>query len=258
MIENKKNINYFFIFSILSMSIINYSNIFASEIKQAGVEYIVPAAGKITVDGDLKDWNKSGKVGPVTFDEESIEEYNTTFYAMYDKENLYVAAVIVEPHPPYNTNPLKGVGSWGGDAVCFRMSSDPTFSLPLQGLGIGQKKCDALFTASLWHNHLDKKDYWEGYYSIEASYKVTDYTGSEVKTLIHTENNGYTLEAKIPWKIINPKFQPKQGDRIALTWEVSIANMNPSEPKRAFQIFGNGGGARAFSDPNPWGIAEFK
>lgn len=257
MMDKKKTLS--IILSILAMAITNHSSILASEAKQSEiVEYIVPAPGKIKVDGDLKDWDKSRKIGPVTFDEESIEEYNATFYATYDKENFYVAAVIVEPHPPYNTNPLKGVGSWDGDAVCFRMSSDPTLPLPLQGMGVEQQKSDALFTASLWYNHLNKKDYWDAYYSVEKSYSVSDYTGLEVKTLISSDEHGYTLEAKIPWKIINPKFQPKPGDRIALTWEVSIADMNPSNPKRAFQIFGNGGGVRAFTDPSQWGVAEFK
>jgi hypothetical protein len=81
--------------------------------------------------------------------------------------------------------------------------------------------------------------------------------GIEAAAKAREDRRGYTLEAKVPWKLINPNFRPQPGDRIAFTWEVSIADDNPAEPRRIFQIFANGGGTWAFTTPGLWGEAVF-
>ncbi len=52
---------------------------------------IVPAPEEVVIDGDLTEWNQEGKLGPATFDPDSIDDFSATCYAMYDQENLYLA-----------------------------------------------------------------------------------------------------------------------------------------------------------------------
>jgi len=81
----------------------------------------------------------------------------------------------------------------------------------------------------------------------------------KAKIKVNLNEKGYTLEAKIPWNLIWPEMAPPQsGDQIAFTWEVSLASNNPSEPKRIFQIFANGGSANSFRSSSDWGLAIFK
>lgn len=227
---------------------------------KAGTEVIVPAPSKVVIDGDLKDWDKSGKVGPATFDEEVAEEYNGTFYLMYDKEHLYLAAEIIQPHPPYNTFPFRGVGAWNGDDLIIRMSSNPSLKVPIQMSQEEMAKSPDLFTADFWWNHQKKETYWDAYHGIrpDKTLRKEDMPGTEVAVEIREDGKGYTTEVKVPWKVINPNYTPKSGDRIAFTWEVSIGDNNQAEPKRIFQIFANGGGTWAFTNPTMWGEAVFK
>ncbi len=227
--------------------------------KDAPPMRIMPAPKAVAIDGALKDWNTSGKIGPVTFDEEMKDDYNGTFYAMYDADNLYLAATIVEPHLPFNTYPNRGIGAWNGDDLIIRMSSNPALPVPLQGSQESLKKCPDLFTADFWWNHLKKRTYWDGYLGMDGDHLTTEQMpGITVAVKPAKDGHGYTEEIKVPWKTINPAFHPKAGDQIALTWEVSLAGANPSEPTRAFQLFANGGGSWAFTSPNLWGKAVFK
>jgi len=235
--------------------------ILGEENVEVETQYILPAPKKVVIDGNIKEWDKKGKIGPVTFDEEVMEEYNGTFYLMYDKDFLYLAAVIVQLHPPYNTYPTRGIGSWDGDDVIIRMSSNPELKVPIQMSQEEAKDSKDLFTADFWWNHLKNKTFWHAFYGIEGYKKMIvmeELPGSEAVVKSRADGQGYTMEAKLPWKVINPNFYPKPGDRIAFTWEISISSDNPAEPKRIFQIFANGGGTWAFTTPHMWGVAVFK
>jgi hypothetical protein len=205
----------------------------------------------------LKDWNIAGKIGPVFFDEDAKDEYNGTFYAMYDHDNLFLAARIVEPHPPYNVFPTKGLGDWNGDAVVIRMSSNPALRFPVSMPDANTS--DDLFTASFWWNHLKKDAFWASYHGMcGPTLSKEQMPGVQTAVKIAADEKGYTMEARVPWKVINSRFHPKPGDRIAFTWEISISNASPAQPSRIFQLFANGGGVSGFRDPRGWGPAIFK
>ena len=217
---------------------------------------IMPAPAPVTIDGDLGEWNLEGKLGPETFDPDVKDDYNATCYAMWDADNLYLAAVIVEPHPPYNTFPVKGVGDWNGDDVIIRMSSNPARAWPIAGSPESFQKDPDLFTGSFWWNHLKKRTYWGCYHGMDIAEVVAEAgAGTQVAVKPAADGKGYTEEIKLPWKTINPNYHPRAGDRIAFSWEISVGSANPGEPGRAFQIFLNGGGSDAFRTPTLWGQA---
>jgi hypothetical protein len=218
---------------------------------------LMPAPAQVSMDGDLTGWNKDGKVGPLTFDPDSIEDYNATCYAMYDADYLYLAAVVVEPHPPYNTFPVRGVGAWNGDDVILRMSSNPARAWPLVGSPDSLKTDPDLFQGDFWLNPQKKRTYWDGYHGMGGPMLPDDqWTGTAVAVKLAADGKGYTEEIKIPWKTINPNFHPKAGDRIALSLDICMGNANPAEPARAFEIPVNGNGTD-FRNPGSWGQAVF-
>ena len=53
--------------------------------------HIVPAPGKVVIDGDLRDWDTSGEFFTFRFEEQK-DKYFLKGYMMYDAENLYIAA----------------------------------------------------------------------------------------------------------------------------------------------------------------------
>lgn len=222
---------------------------------------ILPALQPVVIDGDLDEWDKSGKVGPATFDEDVIDEYSATFYAMYDKDYLYLSAVILQPHPPYNLYPFKGMGPWDSDDVIIRMTSNPALDFPISLPKEVSDSSSDIFTADFWWNHEKKETYWDSYHGMLVHNKTKrreEMPGVKAEVKIPPDGEGYTMEIQVPWKVINPDFHPRSGDMIAFTWEVSIASGNPSEPKRIFQIFANGGNNWAFMRPDVWGRAVFK
>ena len=220
---------------------------------------IMPAPAQVTIDGDLTEWNKDGKLGPATFDPDSIDDFSATCYAMYDANYLYLAAVIVEPHPPYNTYPVKGVGAWNGDAVAIRMSSNPALKWPLEGSRDTLKDAPDLFTADFWWNEGKKRTYWDAYHGMGGP-RIPDeeWGDTQVAVKLAADGKGYTEEVRVPWKTINLNYHPQTGDRIAFTWEIEISSANPAEPARVFTIFVNGGGTWAFTTASMWGQAVFQ
>lgn len=85
----------------------------------------VPAPGPVTIDGDLSDWDTSGRI-QVFADHELRGRYAVEVAAMWDAEHLYLAARWDDPTPMYSTidprfNPSKG---WMDDAWQLRIKTD--------------------------------------------------------------------------------------------------------------------------------------
>jgi hypothetical protein len=209
------------------------------------------------MDGTLTGWNLAGKLGPVSFDPDARADYNATCYAMYDADNLYLAAVVVEPHPPYNTFPLKGFGSWNGDDVIIRMTSNPALKWPVEGNRDSLLHNPAFFQANFWWNAGQQRSYWEGGYPGQAPPTDAEHAATVVAVKLAPDGQGYTETIKLPWKTINPGFHPKPGDHIAFTWDICISTASPAEPSRAFEIPLNGNGTD-FRSSGTWGLAVFQ
>ncbi|HEY3379375.1 MAG TPA: hypothetical protein VGL77_18005 [Armatimonadota bacterium] len=225
---------------------------------------ILPAPKTVTINGDLQEWDLSGKIGPVTFDEEVSELYHATFYAMYDKDNFYVAAVVYEQHPPYNTYPYSGRYEWCGDEVNIRMSTRPGAPTTWPRAIAEKATSPELWNGKFWWNHKKNVTKWQGYRGMDLCGKIyteNDLPGYQAAAKLDADGHGYTMEIKMPWAFLNADApRPKPGDVIALMYEIIIGSDNKIEPVRMFQIFGNcpGNGTAAFIDYNVWGTAIFK
>ena len=60
--------------------------------------YVVPAPGKVTIDGKLDDWDLSGQIWIYVISE-TAEMQSAKFAMMYDKDALYISGVVRDPSP---------------------------------------------------------------------------------------------------------------------------------------------------------------
>src|SRR5438132_9300 len=72
---------------------------------------VLPAPGTVAIDGQISDWDLSAGVFICGDVEKQRDQYATWFYAMYDKENLYLLARWTD-HTPMN-NPGQTIADYG-------------------------------------------------------------------------------------------------------------------------------------------------
>ena len=85
----------------------------------------VPAPGAVTIDGDLSDWDWSGRIC-VFADSNVRNAYSVEAAAMWDKDYYYLAAKWLDPTPMFNTvdpdfAPTEG---WKSDSWQIRIKAD--------------------------------------------------------------------------------------------------------------------------------------
>ena len=81
---------------------------------------ILPASGKVVVDGKIDDWDLSGGIFACGDVERLHEHYGLWFHAMYDAENVYLLARWLDPTPLNNPQSSKGGQGWDGDCLQVR------------------------------------------------------------------------------------------------------------------------------------------
>ncbi len=184
---------------------------------------IVPAPQRVVIDGNLNDWDLSGAIECV-FDKALKPRFTVTIAAMYDPQNLYIAAHFVDDTPLLNRHdpevePDRG---WDGDCLQVRLCSDPKAPYPLPDME-NERVCHL----TMWFYTDKQLPCLHIAYSAYRTSKI--WTGKEAGIAFRKDKDGkgYTLEASIPWERLNAKANPpKMGDRIAFVvqphWSDSI------------------------------------
>jgi hypothetical protein len=80
---------------------------------------ILPAPGKVVVDGRFDDWDLTGGIFACSDVENLRDQFGQWFHVMYDAENLYVLARWKDP-TPLNNPGVKGDMGFQGDCLQFR------------------------------------------------------------------------------------------------------------------------------------------
>jgi len=213
---------------------------------------IVPAKGKVIVDGVLSEWDKTSGYGPCYLDEELKNTHSVIFYSMYDKDNLYLAAEVKDPDPMRNEGiPEIGV-FWHGDSITFRFCLSPEDSKKNISRSQPEEASKHIFHLSFWHNHRNNKDY----VLVKRTFKFLDQSSNEiiVKFKKWKNSKGYTMEAKVPWKVLDKKVKPVAGDRIRWTMDTIWGNFNCDMCMFKTVALGN---AANYTSTDSWGWAEF-
>ena len=172
--------------------------------------HVLPAPGKVTVDGKTGDWDLSGSIFASDNVEKQRDSYAVWFSAMYDRDNLYLLARFIDPTPLNNPGQTVAAAGFAGDSLQFRI---------VTGRGTPQERIEH-FTA------------WRG---VEGADIITQQHGSgagggdvhDVKPLgaqqafsINADGKGYTQEIAIPWKLLVKDGAPlNTGDSMQLTIE---------------------------------------
>jgi hypothetical protein len=204
------------------------------------------APGAVVIDGSLADWNK-GK--PITMKDSAYfkegtgwagkEDLSGTAYLMWDKTNLYLAAVIDDEMPLVNKKAKQHI--WNGDAIEVVLGVDP--------------KADPR------RDRFRKGDYQVGFGTGDGiSNEPTIWNwqrrrvpaGSEIA--IKRRSSGYVLEAKVPWAFFRPALSPASGKKLG--FDIAFDDADKSG-ERERQFIWNGD-FNFYKDPSVWGILELK
>jgi hypothetical protein len=189
---------------------------FATQTETHGM-YAVPAPGKVTIDGDLSDWDLSGQT-LMCYDVEHLKDVRSARVAlMYDASNLYVALHWKSPHPMSNCHDpqYQADRGWAGDCVQLRVKTDriehltcwyygpenePAITVS-HGIGVSQPFGGAdeqLFRTTGWK--LNK--------------------GCEMAFRKDADSMGYVQEIKLPWKVLANKPAYHAGDEFRCGFEL--------------------------------------
>jgi len=166
------------------------------------------------VDGNLKDWDLSGAI-ECAFDESLRPRFTAKLAFMHDRDALYIGGRVNDDTPLVNRHdpkiePEKG---WDADALQVRLCSDPKAAYPLP-----DSNSDRICHLTIWC-YTDRQEP-----VLHLQYGM-DYHGtrllvgaeSGVAFRKDADGKGYTLEARVPWKLLNAADgPPKADDRIAL------------------------------------------
>ncbi len=167
----------------------------------------IPAPGPVTIDGDLDEWDWSGRSKHYP-DYEFTDIYYCESAYMWDKDNLYLAYKFTDTTPAMSiTDPNVEPGwTWRGDCVQLRIISDrPTAWVTIAYYDKTQQ-------ASLHIRYPDEEDEIS-YVTDPGDTKLVNLTSkigfnklecyeSELKYKVWEEGGGYNMEMKIPWKML--------------------------------------------------------
>ncbi len=161
---------------------------------------VVPAPGAVTIDGDLKEWDFSGRIW-VFADSAVRERYSVETAAMWDKENLYLAAKWKDPTPMFSlidpaNNPDEG---WKEDAWQMRVLTD--HPLWITTWFYTTKKQPVLHIAR-WKNPDNERDGQDVTLLVAPEGGSDLGQGAQMFYRANPEKNGFVQEIKIPWKML--------------------------------------------------------
>ncbi|MFZ2658408.1 MAG: FlgD immunoglobulin-like domain containing protein [Victivallales bacterium] len=187
-----------------------------------GKAIMVPAPGKVVIDGDLEDWDLSGQE-QVSLDVSNPDALGADYALMYDAQNLYLAVRVKDPTPLKNIyEPLDG-RYWEGDCLQFRLAADPSLPKPLpdEGKGLSQEQLARVFHIGLWHHHPSGKDRLHLDAGMpDGKNAKLDLPGAELATKVCPDGKGYTVECALPWTILGMEKAPAAGSELSALLEI--------------------------------------
>ena len=198
--------------------------------------YVVPAPGKVTIDGSLKDWDLSCAYGPQYVDAALKDKYNVTWAMMYDDQALYLGAIFNTPN--YANEHGVDHAWWLGDSLEFRIQGDTKWA------GGDPKSNNDILTLALWYNPKEDKDY----IALQRSFNFTMGDTSQMQVKSQATATGRIFTARVPWSTVQSGRFPHAGDNVQCTlagiWNNGL---------RAYAM----GSISSYRGMNDWGIAHF-
>lgn len=210
--------------------------------------YAASVSCPVKIDGRLGEWNRA--FGVVMKDKSFFKEgliwngpsdLSGKIYLMWDKENLYIAAEVMDKIPLVNKKSRQDI--WNGDGLEMVLSVDPGADPKRESFERG----DYQFGFSAGDGKGNKPAIWNWQ-------RRRTPINSEIFVKRVDKSLGYVIEAKVPWSFFTNGFVPSAGTKIG--FDVAIDDAD-STGEREKQFIWNGD-FYFYKDPGVWGILEFK
>lgn len=219
-----------------------------------------------TIDGDLSEWNTSSPL--ILKDEAQLirhghawkgpNDLSAEIYVMWDEENLYIAADIIED-TVFGAIAMLPID--GNDNIALYFSTDPAADPERTEYAATDWRVIMVMDNLYWDTGIDrsmvkdKKMFWsQGMDGGESVLK--GYQAAAKETAL-----GFTFEAKIPWNNFTnssiPLYTPTVGDRISFNVVVTDIDYPCPGTEYVPQIAWTGDGS-LMHDPSVWGILGFR
>ncbi len=179
---------------------------------------ILPAPGKVVVDGKFDDWDLSGGIFACGDVERLREHYGLWLHGMYDSDNVYLLARWLDPTPLDNAQSSKGGQGWDGDCLQVRFIT-------------GYKTPHEVITwLTCWRDrdaiNVVRRESPDQYNTAGRPCvrlpKLTNALehGAQQAFTINADGKGYVQEVAIPWKLlVEDGKAPAAGSELRITVE---------------------------------------
>lgn len=209
---------------------------------------IVPAPGRVVIDGKLDDWDFSGRIW--CFADQAIRNrHSTELAAMWDADALYLGIKWRDPTPMYNTidpafNPNDG---WKSDSIQIRArTADRTSWFTTWYF---TPKATPVLHQAIWKDAANSRAGTDEtlHVALDGGAKLGG--GFEMAYLKNEDGQGFVQEIRIPWSqlfktppsiqaglAMRLGFEFLWGDPTGNTWPVHryADNMQPGQTSREF------------------------
>jgi hypothetical protein len=217
---------------------------------------MAPPAENIKIDGDLSEWSFTNSQ-VIFVAEEFFANERAEFAFSYDQDALYLAAKVHDTSPMKNVHHMSG-RFWEGDSIQLRLYSK------LNARHVPARQRDVvsqdkqLVHANLYYQHPAGKTWIRLDYSINFIESKIDPPGAEGAYKLFPNGNGYTVEFKLPWSLLNMETGPKPGDDIRALVEVNFSDyLGQKRVRRTSGAYNENPGDFGFLGGNKWGQVKF-
>ncbi len=225
--------------------------------------HVVPAPGKVAIDGKLDDWDLSG-ANLMFLDEASKASYSVRGAMMYDKDYLYVGAQVKDPTPMVNHYTFGGEANmaWNADAIQIFLVSDPAIDSKASnrtGARMPPEEQAFVNMATLWYSTRDGKAGYFTTYTLRYADAKLNPPGVEGAYARDPDGMGYTMEYRIPWAVLRVPRPLTGGDRIRMAWLMNWGNDQGTSLRTGMADIRNPASSDLlYMGPACWGKAVFE
>jgi len=222
---------------------------------------ILPAPGKVVVDGQFTDWDLSGSIFICSDAENYRDQYASWQSAMYDSDNLYLLARWTTATPMSNPGICGSDSGWSGDCLQVRtiVSSAGMPDAKGDDAKLGQRTTH--ITAWRGRDGRDIIGLTYGKRLNEGEVKDAKKVGAQQAFVKNPDGKGYVQEIAIPWKLLTQDGQsPKAGATIIMTYEPNFSSSSKMRisTKDLFRPGVTPDRVFAFCSYDRWGLAKLE
>ena len=212
---------------------------------------ILPAPGRVTIDGKDEDWDLSAGIYCCDDVEQQRDHYAVWLHAMYDQDNFYILARFTDETPLNNPGQTIADMGFAGDCLQFRVITAPDDPA---------RKWVSHWTC--WRGR-DGADIMTIQYGEKFTSEIKDAKpqGAQQAFAINPDGKGYIQELAIPWKFLTKDGKaPASGSSIRLTFEpnFTVGIKNRLTIKDLFLANNRPDRVFTFMTPSCWGTASLE